>query len=157
MKTRLLLLSVMLLALSVSAFGQFIEIPISVKIIVAPNSGARPKNGTAEIKDELFYTAARRANEWMDSHSRGYRFKIAEIVNIGGPPQGLNGPSKWYNVNPLSAWATFQSDTKKDDYLLRADRVNFYVTQVVRFADRRPEEAGGRYLLQCDVLPQRDA
>lgn len=132
MKTRSLMLLAMLLAMSAPAFGQFIEIPISVKIVLDPNSGDRPKNGADPIKDELFYTAARKANEWMASYSRGYRFRIAEIKDIGGPLQdGSSGPSKWFGMNLQTDpnWSAFQNDTMSDkNYLLCTDKVNFYVT-----------------------------
>ena len=129
MKTRLLLLLTILLALHGPALGQHIVIRISIKVIVDPMNGTRP----LLITDALLNTAAASANNWMASYSRGYRFRIMEITNIGGPLQGgVDGPSKWFGKDPRSStdWQMFQSNTQSDGrYLLRPDQVNFYVTQ----------------------------
>jgi hypothetical protein len=93
------------------AFGQFIDIRVSVKIITDPTTGNRPPG----ITDLMLLSAETNANQWMASYSRGYRFDIREIVNIGGPAQGgATGPSKWYGQDPRGTpepWNTFQSDT----------------------------------------------
>lgn len=110
------------------AFGQYIDIRISVKIIVHETTGDRP-NG---ITDKLFYDAAEAARQWQASYYRGYRFRVTEIVEIGGPLNGgADGPSKWFGVRPTgSDWSNFQNDVNTDSrYQLRANQVNFYITQ----------------------------
>ena len=109
------------------AFGQYIDIRISIKIIVHETTGNRP-NG---ITDKLFYDAAEAARQWQASYSRGYRFRIIEILEIGGPLNGgADGPSKWFGIRPTDdAWSDFQDDVRTDArYKLRANQVNFYVT-----------------------------
>jgi hypothetical protein len=129
MKTRVFILLTMLLALHIPAFGQYIEIHVSVKVIVDPTNGSRPPG----ITDDLLYKAAANANtasNWMPSYWRGYRFRIKEIKDIGGPSQrGASGPSKWYGRDPRGDWEMFQTDTNTDPlYLLHPNWVNFYIT-----------------------------
>ncbi|HMV46985.1 MAG TPA: M43 family zinc metalloprotease [Blastocatellia bacterium] len=127
-KTRILLLLVILLMSSDAAFGQYIEIRISVKVIVDPTTGARPDG----ITDNLFQTAADHANNWLATYSRGYRYRVTEVVDIGGPTQGgTHGPSKWFGLDPRSEpdWSAFQANTQNNSqYLLRSNQLNFYVS-----------------------------
>lgn len=134
MKIKLLLLLMILLTLYSPAFGQYIEIRVSVKVILHPTNGTRPSG----ITDNLLNTAAANSNNWMASYWRGYRFRITEIQDIGGPSQGgSNGPSKWFGEVP---GASFQNDTRTDSrYLLRSDQVNFYITTGVA----GPADSGG--------------
>lgn len=108
-------------------FCKNIDIRVSVKIIV-DLSGNRP----AGITDELFNDAAEAANQWQASYYRGYRFRITEIVEIGGPNQdGATGPSKWFGIDPRSPddlWIEFQEDVTGDHYQKRSDHLNFYVS-----------------------------
>src|ERR1051326_8965037 len=122
MKTRLVVLLPVLCGL---AFAQ-IEIRLSLKVVVDPSSGSRPPG----VTDTLLTTAVTSANVWLDSYLRGYRFRLTEIVSIGGPSQGgINGPSKWFGANVPSNWAAFQSDAQTDPrYLFRTNQVNFYIT-----------------------------
>jgi hypothetical protein len=111
-----------------TAHGQFIELRLSVKVILHPTTGARPPG----ITDNVFFTSAAAANLWMAAYGRGYRFRITEITNIGGPAQGgINGPSKWYDEDFRDVpepWNSFQLETQTDNrYRLRTDAVNFYV------------------------------
>ena len=133
MKTKTLLLTLMLAWTHGAALAQYIDIRLSIKIILHHSTGARP----AGVSNALFYTSAENANQWMATYGRGYRFRVTEIVEIGGPSEGgTNGPSKWYYYwNALSIdirdppyWGQFQSDTKASSlYRLRNDQVNFYV------------------------------
>lgn len=128
MKTRWLLLLVFLSILTSPTYGQFIEIRLSIKVIVHPTSGARPTG----LTDALLNTSAAKANIWMGNFGRGYRYRIIEIVDIGGPSQGgASGPSKWFGQDPrgTSDWPVFQNDTQTDTrYLLRSNQVNYYIT-----------------------------
>jgi hypothetical protein len=114
-------------AFSMSA--QTIDIRMSVKVIRHPTTGVRPLG----ISNGMFYAAADNANVWKATYYRGYRFRITEIVDIGGPTQGgTNGPSKWYGSDPRNypePWLTFQNDINTDArYQRRTDQVNFYIT-----------------------------
>ncbi|MGH7599577.1 MAG: DUF1565 domain-containing protein [bacterium] len=128
MKTRLLFLLMILLVRYSPVLGQNIEIRVSIKVIVHPRTGARPVG----ITDIMLNTAGANANNWMASYWRGYRFRITEIINIGGPLQGgSSGPSKWFDKDPRNDtdWPVFQNDIKTDPlYLLRSNQVNFYIT-----------------------------
>ncbi len=107
-------------------FCKNIDIRVSVKIIVDV-SGNRPVN----ITDALFNDAAEAANLWQASYYRGYRFRITEIVEIGGPDQGgAAGPSKWFGMDLVGEnWEPFQNDVSTDDrYQKRSNQVNFYVS-----------------------------
>jgi hypothetical protein len=113
---------------SFSAQAQHINLRMSVKIVVHPTTGARP----AGVTPVLLTQAVARANQWMDGYWRGYRYELAEVVNIGGPSQGgVNGPSKWFNADCGSAanWPQFQRDTQTNGlYLFRANAINYYIT-----------------------------
>jgi hypothetical protein len=127
MKRHLLLWLAMLFSPSL-ALGQFIELRVSVHVILNPTNDLRP----AGINDNVFYTAEANANEWMARYYRGYRFRIIEVTNIGGPSQGgANGPSQWFDRdfhNTPEPWNTFQNDALTDNrYRLRTNAVNFYV------------------------------
>jgi len=133
MKTKLLfpLLAASALLTAWSAAGQTIDLRVSVKIIVHPTTGARP----AGITPLTFTNAVNAANRWMATYWRGYRYRLTEVADIGGPAEGgTNGPSKWYEINfrddPLRA--TFFSDAQSDSrYRLRADQINVYVATAV--------------------------
>lgn len=96
-----------------------------------------PTNGLPPvgISNQMFYTAADNANRWMATYSRGYRYRITEVTNIGGPTQGgVNGPSQWYeqptlrNSDPTLV-SKFKNLLQTDSrYLLRTDQVNIYVS-----------------------------
>ncbi len=133
MKAQLASVTAALLFAALAVPAQTIDLRLSVKVIVHPTSGNRPVN----ITDDLLYTSITNANEWMASYWRGYRYRITEITNIGGPLQGgTNGPSWWYYVaNTLELdirnqplWGQFQAATKTNSlYLLRSNAVNVYV------------------------------
>lgn len=127
MKVLLFLFATLFLPGSVPA--QFIEIRVSVKVVVDAVNGARP----AGITDQVFLDAAEAANEWRAQFwRRGYRFRVTEIVDIGGPTEGgASGPSQWFGeaVREPAHWSTFQNLVKTDPlYQGRTDQVNFYVT-----------------------------
>ncbi len=108
-------------------FCKNIDIRVSVKIIVDPVSGNRPDG----ITHTMFNNAEDAANQWQASYYRGYRFRITEIVEIGGPDQGgATGPSKWFNMDLLGDnWDSFKYNVNTDDrYQKRSDQVNFYVS-----------------------------
>jgi len=110
------------------SLAQYIELRVSVHVILNPTTGARPSG----ITDSVLYTAEANANEWMARYSRGYRFRVTEVTNVGGPTQGgVNGPSKWFGLDfrdTPEPWNTFQNETQTDTrYRLRTDAVNFYV------------------------------
>jgi Pregnancy-associated plasma protein-A/Protein of unknown function (DUF1565) len=128
------------------AGAQYIELRVSVHVILNPTTGARPSG----ITDDLVYTAQTNANTWMALYYRGYRFRITEVTNVGGPAQGgASGPSKWYGLDFRSTpepWNTFQLETQSDSrYRLRTDAVNFYVATGVA----GPGNSGGA----CPIAP----
>jgi len=104
--------------------AQTIDLRISIHIILHPTTGARP----AGISNEVFYTAADNANQWMAGYFRGYRYRITEIVNIGGPSEGgINGPGKWFGLD-FRGSAQFINESRTNSlYRLRPDQVNVYV------------------------------
>lgn len=106
--------------------GQTIDLRLSVKIIVHPTLGTRPTG----VSPQLFTNAVAAANQWMAKYWRGYRFRLTEVVDIGGPSQGgTSGPSKWNGVFVRDFWNQFQADVKTDSrYQVRSDAVNYYVT-----------------------------
>jgi hypothetical protein len=117
-----------LITLISTAHAQFIEIRLSFKVILDPVTGQRP----AGITDNVFQTAVANANQWLASYWRGYRLRVTEVADIGGPTQGgANGPSQWYGRDfrdTPEPWTTFQNRTQTDSrYLLRSDQVNFYI------------------------------
>ena len=117
-----------LLIAAVPVQAQTINLRLSVKIIVHPTTGARPLG----VGPAMFTNAVAAANQWMGSYWRGYRYQLAEIVDIGGPAQGgASGPSKWFGVNASSSanWDQFQQDTQNNPvYLFRQNAINYYVT-----------------------------
>jgi hypothetical protein len=133
MKAKIFCLTMIWLLMQSVASGQYIEMRLSIKVILHPTTGARP----AGISNGLFYTSAENANQWMANYWRGYRFRVTEIVDIGGPGEGgTNGPSKWHyywntldiDIRDQPYWGQFQSDTKASSlYRLRNNQVNFYV------------------------------
>lgn len=115
------------------AGAQYIDIRLSIKVVVQVNNSLPPPG----ISNEVFTAAVGKANAWMADYWRGYRFRITEIVNIGGPTQGgSSGPSKWFGVSVTGTNALgqkladlFQEDTRTNSlYLRRADQLNFYIT-----------------------------
>lgn len=111
------------------ATAQSIDLRLSIKIILSPAGGNRPSG----VTPQLFTNAVTAANQWMASYWRGYRYRLTEVVDIGGPSQGgTNGPSKWFDVDPRdpsSVWTQFQADARTNAlYLRRTDAVNFYVS-----------------------------
>jgi hypothetical protein len=141
MKINLLWSALGLALLPHVASAQYIDIRLSIKIIVHPTTGVRP----AGISNGLFFTAAENSNAWMARYWRGYRFRVTEILNIGGPSEGgTNGPSKWWvrwndlgiDIRDQPYWAEFQNDTKTSSlFRLRNNQVNFYVMS--------PAQSGG--------------
>jgi hypothetical protein len=91
----------------------------------------------------VFYLAATNGNKWMFAYSRGYRFRITEVTEIGGPANGgLFGPSQWFGraFKDDPDWSTFQDDAKNDSrYKLRGNQINAYVSTGVT----RPGNSGG--------------
>jgi pregnancy-associated plasma protein-A len=111
--------------------AQNIEMRVSAKVIVDPVAGNPPVG----ITPDVFYLAASNANLWMDTYYRGYRFKITEVVNIGGPTQGgTTGPSQWFEKDTIrntnsSLVSLFKSQVQTNAlYLLRSDQINLYVS-----------------------------
>jgi hypothetical protein len=119
-----------LCALCTPTVAQTIDLRISVHVIVDPTYGLRPPG----ITNELFYIAETNANKIMATYYRGYRYRITEITNVGGPSNGgAYGPSKWF-LKSLSDdtndWKQFQSEVVTNSlYRLRQDQVNVYVSQ----------------------------
>jgi hypothetical protein len=133
---------------TICSSAQFIDIRVSVKIILDPITGARPDG----VTDDVFYMAATNANKWMFAYSRGYRFRITEITEIGGPANGsFFGPSQWFGraFKDDPDWTTFQNDAKNDlRYKLRVNQINAYIsTGVVR-----PGNSGGNTPIPPDDL-----
>lgn len=139
MRALLRLLSSLLLFVLItnSTLGQYIYLRMSVKIIVDPVTGERPDG----ITPLLFTNAVAAANGTNASYWRGYRYKLTEVADIGGPAQGgTNGPSYWFGRDFRSPPVVFDfmADATNDTrYLLRTDQVNVWVA--TKFADN----AGG--------------
>jgi Pregnancy-associated plasma protein-A len=110
--------------------AQTIDLRISIHVIVDPSIGQRPSG----ITNEIFYQAEASANAVMAGYRRGYRYRITEITNIGGPQNGgLSGPSKWFSqtlTETKATWAQFTNDaTSSDLYRVRTDQINVYVSR----------------------------
>jgi len=129
MKTKALVPLILAMVCSKVAFGQTITIPMSIKVILNPATGTPPPG----ITNGLFYNAISNANRWMENYWRGYRFRVGEIISIGGAGD-YTGPSKWYVINstndirfgPLSL--QFADEIRTNNaYLLRSNQLNFYV------------------------------
>lgn len=121
MKTLSVLLFVVATALS-GARAQTIEMRLSVKVILHPTTGVRPSG----ITDARIRESVTNANTWMTRYSRGYRFRLDEILDIGGPTQGgISGPSQFYGLDNDAFPTNFQSIVNADPrFLVRSDRVN---------------------------------
>ena len=121
MKTLPVLLFVIAAALS-EARAQTIEMRLSVKVILHPTAGTRPPG----ITDARIRESVTNANTWMTRYSRGYRFRLDEIIDIGGPTQGgQSGPSQFYGLDNDAFPTNFQDIVNADPrFVLRSDRVN---------------------------------
>jgi hypothetical protein len=124
---------------------------MSIKIILNPTTGARPTN----ITPQTFTNAVAAANAWMASYWRGYRYRLTEVADIGGPTEGgASGPSKWFGKDFRGGtnWTAFYTEAKADSrYRLRTDQVNVWVA--TPFA--APGNAGGAMPIppaEADVL-----
>jgi hypothetical protein len=118
---------VVLLAAGAPLWAQTIDLRMSIKIIVHPTTGARP----TDISPLTFTNAVAAANAWMGSYWRGYRYRLTEVTDIGGPTQGgTNGPSKWFGKSFRTGtnWTAFYTEAQADTrYRLRTDQVNIWV------------------------------
>ncbi len=123
-------------ALASSLAAQTIDLRLSVKVILNPTNSVYP----AGISDAVIQTAVNNANSWMSGYWRGYRFRVTEIVPIGGPSEGgTSGPSKWWGLD-FRGNATFLAEIKTNSlYRLRPNAVNIYVA--TSFA--QPGNSGG--------------
>ena len=128
-----------LAALALHAPGQYVDVRISVKIILNPTNNAFPPN----ITGQLFTNAVDAANGWMETYGRGYRYVLSEVVPIGGTAQGgTNGPSRWFGLEFRggAAWSNFYSLAQSDHrYLLRTNQINVWVAT----AAAGPGDSGG--------------
>ncbi len=123
MKTsQLLSLGLALFALACGAVGQTIEMRASVKVILHPTTGARP----AGITDDRIRESFTNANVWLTRFSRGYRYRLMEIVEIGGPNDGgMSGPSQFFGLDNGAFPDTFQQIVNADPrFQRRTDQVN---------------------------------
>jgi hypothetical protein len=117
----LVLLATWLLA-HCDAVGQTIELRASVKVILHPTTGARPTG----ITDDRIRESFTNANVWLTRFSRGYRYRLMEIVEIGGPDQGgMSGPSQFFGLDSDAFPDTFQQIVNADSrFQLRTTQVN---------------------------------
>ncbi len=111
------------------ASAQYIDVRVSIKVILNPANGLPP----AGISNGLFQSAVTNANVWMGNWLRGYRYRLSEVVEIGGF-HDVTGPSKWYvtaqsfDIRDNPYWTQFQADAQSDPaYQLRTDQANFSV------------------------------
>ena len=116
------------MALAGGATAQTIEMRASVKVIVHPTTGERPDG----ITDARIRESFTNANGWLTRFSRGYRYRLMEIIEIGGPTQGgITGPSLFYMKS--ADWFTnidFQATVNADPrFQLRPQHVNLLTFQ----------------------------
>jgi hypothetical protein len=83
----LVLLGLALLPQASAADG-FIYLNVSVKFILHPADGLRPRfnrnDPASRITDDQINTAITDANRFLASYQRGYRLRVVEMLNIGG-------------------------------------------------------------------------
>jgi hypothetical protein len=74
--------------LPAAAADGFIYINVSVKFILFPGDGGRPRLNPADVNsrvtDASIETALEDANSFLASYGRGYRIRIVETLEIGG-------------------------------------------------------------------------
>lgn len=115
------------LAASLSC-GQFIDISLSIKIVLNPADGTRPSG----VSDGDIDTMIGGMNDLMAGYLRGLRFRRVDPVrNVGGLGD-LTGPSRYYNVDFLRESATraeMEEDAMASPVLYRwnPSAVNLYV------------------------------
>lgn len=123
--SQLVSLGLALFALVGDTIGQTIEMRASVKVVLHPTTGARP-NG---ITDDRIRESFTNANVWLTRFSRGYRYRLMEIVEIGGPNEGgMNGPSQFFGLGNGAFPDNFQDIVNADPrFRRRTDQVNLLV------------------------------
>lgn len=112
-----------------------IDVRVSVKVILRPNSATRPfVNATTQITDAMIQSAFDIANDsLLSAYWRGYRFRVTEIQDIG-PCIGVcdsSDPGFWHgatlagddDLGDFERWAR-QFDAT---FLWRTDQVNVYI------------------------------
>src|SRR5688500_10608060 len=81
------LLVLLLPAASFAADG-FVYINVSVKLILFPGDGQRPRsdrnNAATRVTDAQMQAALADANGFLATYQRGYRIRIVETLEIGG-------------------------------------------------------------------------
>jgi hypothetical protein len=81
-----------------SAADGFIYLNVSVKFILHPADGLRPRfnrnDPASRITDDQINTAITDANRFLASYHRGYRLRVVEMLNIGGLNQDHSNQTK---------------------------------------------------------------
>ncbi|MCP4312153.1 MAG: hypothetical protein GY790_12880 [Bacteroidetes bacterium] len=118
-----------------------IMINVSYKVVLDPATGTRPPGAT----NMNINNAVTRMNTLMQSYSRGYQFRLIEIVDVGG--LGVTtGPGRWFNTNFFdsemvlyngnwigqgAAWKLeMEADAEANPatYVWRDNAINIYIT-----------------------------
>src|SRR5262245_50719942 len=96
MKRNLCLFVLLVLAGYQAAFGQFIEIRLSYKIILNPADGLRPPSGATDL---AISNTIVDMNALMANYQRGFRFRqVGPIETVGGI-NDTTGPSRYYDTD----------------------------------------------------------
>ena len=103
----------------------FTWIDISYKVVLNPANGQRPIGvANADIQQNVADM-----NALMEPTLRGIRFRISEIVDVGGVGDSFS--QSWYNTNITSSnKGNMESDAKANSaYAWRNNDVNIYINQ----------------------------
>jgi hypothetical protein len=118
------------IAAALTAQAQTIDLRLSVKIIVHPTTGARPRGSRRNCSP----TPSRPPTHGWRVIGAATATASPRWRRSAGPAQGgTNGPSKWFGRDPRNTadgtWQSFQADVQGSGlYLLRTDALNYYVT-----------------------------
>lgn len=113
-----------------AAFGQFINIRLSYKVILNPANGDRP----SDSEDADITNTVAGMNALMANYQRGFRFWPVEIETVGGI-NDTTGPSRYYNTDFRGASEFFLNEVENAAvnnptiYKWRNNAINIYINQ----------------------------
>ena len=134
------LVAVGILNPSMVSASPYIEVKVSVKIILDPFTSSRPTiepGSTVEVSDGLVAAMVNRAdNLLLAEYWRGYRFVLDEVVTVGSycpAPSCTNENPSYYFGDPFASDGSlvdFETEAMSHPaYLWRNDAINVYVNQ----------------------------